>query len=151
MTSCDNENNKRFIMNVINDSVFPNPNAPALSAGKFFNSFRSRVVREAPYRSYDSVLVWLCYFGQLSLSSSLNKQLVFQSGIPCRISDTACSKGIASEGWLFASSYARISSSSSSCWTICCHSRIDITTAFRLPSSSTKYSSCSSIMLTPDA
>ncbi len=114
MTNCYNENKKcshessrtcrEFVATLIDNLYFSDANAPALSAGEFSNSCRSWIFCEVSNSRDDSILVWLRYFGQLSLSSSLNEQLVFQSDIPSRISDTAFSKGTGSEGLPFASS-----------------------------------------------
>jgi len=74
--------------------------------------------------------------------ASFNEQLISQSDIPSLISETAFSKGIGSERSRLASSYERMSSSSSRASRIFCQAEIGTTTALRLPFSSTRY--CSS-------
>lgn len=143
---------RQMYRNIPETPVIDNPevahtNAPTFSIREFLDSRWSWVVGKSPYGIDDAILVRPRYVRELSLSSSFDEQLVCQSGVLSRISETAWSKGIGSEGRLFASSYARTSLSSSSNSRTCVHSEMGTTTAVRLPSPSTRYCSCNWIMV----
>ena len=104
MTNCNDQDGKTPFVNFVNDAVVAGPQTPSFPAAQLFGASRPRIMRQGVNCADDSVLVWLGEFGELPLSMSFDEKFVLQSDFLWRISKTASSKGIESDGRCFASS-----------------------------------------------
>ena len=98
MPNGDHQNDKHAVIYLVDDSIVADTNTPSVSAAEFFDAGRSWIVSKGVDSRDYAVAVWLRDACQLLLGSPLDEKLILQSRAPSLISETACSKGIASEG-----------------------------------------------------
>jgi hypothetical protein len=136
------QDHKPVIVDLVGDAVITDASSPGLPTAELLDSMRPGFIGQAMAGIGDPLPILSSDSRHCTLGPPSDKAGVNQSVFPSWISRMACSNETGSEGCALASSYPRMSSSSSRSSLICCHAASGSTMAVRFPASSTSYFSC---------